>query len=68
MKKYTLILALFSTLSCFSQTCYVADPTRVNLKSATFPYVPGSPVKYVRVIIHVKISGDFPFKMVNNIS
>lgn len=52
MKKYTLILALFSTLSCFSQTCYVADPTRVNLKSATFPYVPGSPVKYVRVIIH----------------
>lgn len=52
MKKYTLILALFSSLSCFSQACYVADPTRVNLKSATFNYVPGSPVKYVRIIIH----------------
>ena len=52
MKKYILLLAMFSTLSCFSQYCYVADPTNVNLKSGTINYVPGSPIKYVRVILH----------------
>ena len=52
MKKYMLILALFSTLTCYSQFCFVADPTIVNLKSATVNYVPGSPIKYVRIIIH----------------
>lgn len=52
MQKYTLILALFSSLSCFSQFCLTPDPTIVNLKSATINYVPGSPIKYLRVIIH----------------
>jgi hypothetical protein len=52
MKRYTLILVLFSSISCFSQYCYIADPTITNLKSATVSYIPGSPIKYLRVIIH----------------
>ena len=52
MKKYIVILALLSTLSGFSQYCYIADTSRTNLKSATINYVPGSPLKYVRIIIH----------------
>lgn len=52
MKKYIVILALLCTLSGFSQYCYIADSSRVNLKSATLNYVPGSPLKYVRIIIH----------------
>lgn len=52
MKPYIFIIALLSVLSSFSQECYVEDTTAVNLKSATSGYTPGSPVKYVRIIIH----------------
>lgn len=52
MKKYTFILMLFSSLTCFSQYCYVADTTLGSLKSATMNYEPGSPIKYLRVILH----------------
>lgn len=52
MKKITLVLILLSTLPAFSQYCQVADPSNVNLKSAAFNYVPGSPLKYIRIIIH----------------
>jgi hypothetical protein len=52
--KYLILIqiALCCSLSSYSQFCYVADPTAVNLKSGTNNFVPGNPPKYIRVIIH----------------
>jgi hypothetical protein len=52
MKNILIILSLTCSLASFSQECYVANPSAVNLKSGTNNFVPGSSIKYVRVIIH----------------
>lgn len=46
------IIILSSTVPCFSQYCFIADTTAVNLKSGTNNFDPGDPLKHIRVIIH----------------
>jgi len=49
---YLLLVPILNAFNCFSQYCIIGDTTMVNLKRATYSYMPGSPIKYVRVIIH----------------
>ncbi len=53
--KYLILILIFLGFAtkCFSQYCFIEDTTVVpNLKSGTNNFVPGSPLKHLRVIIH----------------